>query len=236
MISPEGEVVSFGGQVVQPSSMVEQWLVDVEKNMYRSMARVIDEGLEKYKSMDRPTWCLQEAGQTVITVTQMCWTADVDAALQKAAGGEKDALGKYHEQLVSDLNGIVEKVRGKLSKIERKVMGPLIVMDVHSRDVIGDMVKKNVAEPTAFDWLAQMRFYSGEGGVRVKMISTDLPYGYEYIGLQGRLVVTPLTDRCYRTLMELCSSTSAARPRGRRGRGRRRRSRTWGRRRRGRRW
>ena len=113
--------------------MVEQWLVDVEKNMYRSMARVIDEGLEKYKSMDRPTWCLQEAGQTVITVTQMCWTADVDEALQKAAGGEKDALGKYHEQLVSDLNGIVEKVRGKLSKIERKVMGPLIVMDVHSR-------------------------------------------------------------------------------------------------------
>ena len=168
--------------------------------MYRSMARVIDE-FEKYKSMDRPTWCLQEAGQTVITVTQMCWTADVDAALQKAAGGEKDALGKHHEQLVSDLNGIVEKVRGKLSKIERKVMGPLIVMDVHSRDVIGDMVKKNVAEPTAFDWLAQMRFYSGEGGVRVKMISTDLPYGYEYIGLQGRLVVTPLTDRCYRTLM-----------------------------------
>ena len=33
MISPEGEVVSFGGQVVQPSSMVEQWLVDVEKRM-----------------------------------------------------------------------------------------------------------------------------------------------------------------------------------------------------------
>ena len=28
MISPEGEVVSFGGQVVQPSSMVEQWLVE----------------------------------------------------------------------------------------------------------------------------------------------------------------------------------------------------------------
>ena len=45
-----------------------------------------------------------------------------------------------------------------------------------------------------------MRFYHSDKAI-IKMVDTEKEYGYEYIGNQGRLVLTPLTDRCQRILM-----------------------------------
>ena len=67
-----------------------------------------------------------------------------------------------------------------------------------ARDVVEKMANDGLNDPNDFMWIAQLRYYFEEGTIAVRMITTTIMYGYEYLGNSGRLVITPLTDRCYR--------------------------------------
>ena len=53
-------------------------------------------------------------------------------------------------------------MRGDLTRQQRITLGALVVVDVHARDVIKDLVDRRVTGERDFGWLAQMR--SGGGG------------------------------------------------------------------------
>lgn len=70
-----------------------------------------------------------------------------------------------------------------------------------ARDLVQSFDEMGVQSVNDFNWLSQLRYYFNGETINVQMITTELPYGYEYLGNSGRLVITPLTDRCYRLVL-----------------------------------
>ena len=74
------------------------------------------------------------------------------------------------------------------------------------------MIQSNIVYPKAFEWLCQMRFYFDPKQTQVlkqlsiHMANARFHYGFEYLGVQDRLVQTPLTDRCYLTMTQALES------------------------------
>ena len=68
----------------------------------------------------------------------------------------------------------------------------------------------SIMDSREFEWESQLRFYweQAEDELLVRQCTGSFGYGYEYMGLNGRLVITPLTDRIYLTLTQVLSLCS----------------------------
>ncbi|CAJ1418817.1 unnamed protein product [Effrenium voratum] len=214
MSSVEGEVVELSNPVNvaegEKKGNVEKWLMEVQGSMIESLTKVTGSSLVAYAKTDRNKWVLQWPGQVVICIDNIYWTQEVAVAI------EAGKLEEYHVKTQEQLSGLVNLVRGDLSKLGRQTLGALVTIDVHNRDVVQSLKEAKISSAKEFDWIAQLRYYwRPKGSITLKdtgkastvdkcevsIINATLYYGFEYLGNSDRLVITPLTDRCYRTLM-----------------------------------
>ncbi|XP_032178397.1 dynein heavy chain 2, axonemal isoform X4 [Mustela erminea] len=223
MFSGDGEYVDFLHPVLLEGP-VESWLGDVERTMrvtLRDLLRNCRLALKKFLNK-RDKWVKEWAGQVVITASQIQWTADVTKCLLTAKErGDKKILKVMKKKQVSVLNKYSEAIRGSLTKIMRLKIVALVTIEVHARDVLEKLYKAGLMDISSFDWLSQLRFYWDKDldDCLIRQTNTQFQYSYEYLGNSGRLVITPLTDRCYMTLTTALHLHRGGSPKGPAGTG-----------------
>ena len=221
MISVEGEKVPFN-ETLDPQAangMVEKWLLQVEGMMKESISAVCTKSWAAYLRKPRIEWVLDWPGMVILAVDQIFWTLETEEAL--ANGGNK-GLREYEAKCTSQLDDVVRLVRTNLTKLQRTTLGAMVTLDVHGRDVLTHMASAGCETTNDFNWMSQLRYYydpNTSPECLIKIITATAKYGWEYLGNSFRLVVTQLTDRCYRTLMSALQLTLGGAPEGPAGTG-----------------
>eukprot|EP01038_Epipyxis_sp_PR26KG_P008413 gene8413-11380_t len=211
-VDPGGEYVPLTDHV-KAEGAVEAWLLSFEKSMRKTLYDTCKAAYTLYpdtddKAINRKDWLWAYPAQVIIAIDQVLWTANSTIALMQIEATyedvleDKDAMKKFLRFSLKQIDAMVDLVRTPLDRQQRTLLGALLTIDVHARDVTRALVTKEVGSLSDFEWTKQLRYYweQKEDDVFVKQTNSSFRYGYEYLGNGPRLVITPLTDLCYMTL------------------------------------
>ena len=202
--SQEGERLDFDTAINTEGRPVEMWLSMVLNESKSTLRGILKAGVFYYPKMDRLEWVKKYHGMINLCGCKIWWTFQIEDAFQKVKRGKKSAVKDLCAKLSNQLTELVSEMDKDLPKLFRKKINTLIIVDVHGRDIVDRFVRDSVMDAREFDWESQLRFYweKAPDTCIIRQCTGTFNYGYEYMGLNGRLVITPLTDRCFMTLTQ----------------------------------
>nr|XP_060503678.1 dynein axonemal heavy chain 17 [Panthera onca] len=203
MHSKEDEYVHFD-QECDLSGQVEVWLNRVLDRMHATLRHEIPEAVVTYEEKPREQWIFDYPAQIALTCTQIWWATEVGLAFARLEEGYENAIKDYNKKQISQLNALITLLIGTLTAGDRMKIMTVCTVDVHARDVVAKMITAKVESSQAFTWQSQLRHRWDEDKRHcfANICDAQIQYSYEYLGNTPRLVITPLTDRCYITLTQ----------------------------------
>ena len=230
------EVIPFL-KPVKAIGNVEDWLMLLLINMkstLKELARSCASGIADVQSdlLRLRGLVDKNIAQFALLAIQIMWTYETQSALEqfhvKKNIMKENSLRQH--QVLAEMSSWCLQDLG--TSVNRRKIETLVTVHVHQRDIAQDLlhlsrIRKSM-DPSDFDWLKQVRFYwrptgsddvSNDGATVVSITDVDFNYQYEYLGSKERLVITPLTDKCYITLAQALGMHQGGAPAGPAGTG-----------------
>ncbi|XP_047193613.1 cytoplasmic dynein 1 heavy chain 1 isoform X1 [Scophthalmus maximus] len=234
--SREGEEIVYKTPVsITDHPKINEWLTLVEKEMRVTLAKLLAESVTEVAAFNQGTavdlsqyitWIDCYQAQLVVLSAQIAWSENIESALTTiAGGGDMTPMHGVLSNVEATLNVLADTVLMEQPPLRRRKLEHLITELVHQRDVTRTLIKNKIDNPKSFEWLSQMRFYFDPKQtdvlqqLSIQMANAKFNYGFEYLGVQDKLVQTPLTDRCYLTMTQALEARLGGSPFGPAGTG-----------------
>eukprot|EP01028_Stygiella_incarcerata_P006636 TRINITY_DN270_c0_g1_i1.p1 TRINITY_DN270_c0_g1~~TRINITY_DN270_c0_g1_i1.p1 ORF type:complete len:4523 (-),score=1222.92 TRINITY_DN270_c0_g1_i1:192-13760(-) len=219
IVSPEDEIVPLEDPVLCKGN-VEDWLNVLERAMQSTVKSVVKMSVGESESMKLDEFIKRFPAQVALLGIQFMWTADCQDALIRSKT-ERRAMSDAMKKIQNTLSQLTLMASQELPPLDRTKIETLVTIQVHQKDVFEDLMRKRIRDISDFEWQKQARFYwsTDVDNAVISIADIDFRYCYEFMGCKERLVITPLTDRCYISLSQALGMHLGGAPAGPAGTG-----------------
>ena len=222
--SSEGDLLKFENPVKFEGKieiLLQQVLEEMKKTLQLFISRVSKEVIGTQSS----SIVMKNDCQVAIAGLQVQWTQMTEDTFH-AVKTDKKALYNQSKVISGSIQELIQLLSSDVAdnNITRldvlKLETGAIIKMIH-RDIVEELSRKRVKDVYEFEWQKHCRHYynTEKAKVVVHISNVRCTFNHEYLGSKRRIVMTPLTEKCFVALTQTVKAFKAGVPFGPAGTG-----------------